>query len=159
METLELKKQDALKAYNEGDSRDKSLLERLYGKQTFSQKITDRVKTFEDACKVLGINAQSSLPDVCSMEEKEGKAVLAFAQLSIIRRALNEGWQPDYSNSSQYKYYPWMKWSAGSGFSFHDYDDDGTISRVGARLTYKTRELAEYAATQFKDLYNDLFTL
>jgi len=156
--TLELTKSAALKAFNEGDDRDKALLERLYGKEVFSQKITDRVKTFEDACEVLGQNPEYALSDIDTCSE-DNDAIIAFAKLSIIRKALNEGWKPDYTNSSEPKYFPWFKYNAGSGFSLLAVGYDDTNSAVGARLSFKSRELAEYAGKQFADLYNVLFTL
>jgi hypothetical protein len=157
--TLEVKQEKAIAAYNDGDEETKKLLEKLFGKDKVCPKITDRVKTFEDACEVLGIPNSINLPDVTDCEEEDAKAITAFAKLSIIRRALNEGWKPNYSDNSQYKYYPWFKWTAGSGFSFFDFVCDYAGSNVGARLSFKSSELAKYAAEQFIDLYRDFLTL
>lgn len=124
--------------------------------------ITDRVKTFEDACKVVGIenDAKFTLNTDSEYLGKHLNSVAAYTKLIIIAAALNEGWEPDFSDSNQPKYYPWLKWDpAGSGFSFSDFSYGRTHTAVGARLCFKSRELAEYAAKQFKDIYNEFLTL
>ncbi|WP_410221907.1 hypothetical protein [Pedobacter sp.] len=76
-----------------------------------SEKITDRVKTYEDACKIFGIDPSKIMltyPDQLSV--KDANSIVAFAKLQTIAKALNEGWEPDWSNANQPKYYPWFKW-------------------------------------------------
>lgn len=114
-----------------------------------------KIKTFEDACTALKLDSKTCLPDVSGMPEKYQKPVLADAKLTIIAEALNEGWTPDWDNGNWDKYYPWFDMRPSVGFSFLDYDDDGTYSTVGSRLCYKSSELAEYAGRQFLELYKD----
>lgn len=111
--------------------------------------ITERVKTFEDACNILGIK-----PEIAINQDGE-KDEIAYQKLKIIARALNEGWQPDYSNGDERKYSPWFEFVPGSGFRFLDYAYEGTYTIVGSRLVFKIRELAEYAGKKFVDIYND----
>jgi hypothetical protein len=119
-------------------------------------KITDRVKTFEDACDVVG-----TLPDnvktLLSYNGIDGemRASVAHMKLQIIAKALNEGWVPNWNKSSEYKYHPWFDFSSSSGFSFSVYDCGCSRSPVGSRLCFKSRELAEYAGKQFTELYKD----
>jgi len=128
---------------------------------TEPQKITDRVKTFPDALKIY-INKVGPLSShhksllEYSGSDKEMLAAQALCQLSIIRTALNEDWTADWNNGSQVKYWPWFNIS-GSGLTYDFYDYDYSISSVGSRLCYATRELAKYAATQFLDIYSKLF--
>jgi len=123
----------------------------------------NKIKSFEDACNALGINAVE--PDFSAMPEKHRKALLAHYKLVIIAEAFNEGWKPDWYNSSEYKYYPWFDMSpegqehTGCGFSFNVCDFDTSGTTVGSRLCYKSRELAEYAGKQFEELYKDYFLL
>lgn len=124
-----------------------------------SIKITDRIKTYEDACEYVGISPLA-LDDYDFLPEIDAKHAYADHKLTVIVRALNEGWQPDYSNGNEPKYYPWMKWvGSGVGFSYLNFDCAYSASTVGARLSFKTRELAEYAAKQFQSEYNDYLTL
>lgn len=119
-----------------------------------------QIKTFEQACKALKIEAV--LPDVSMIPEKEQKAIIAHYKLTVIARALNEGWTPDYNNYDEYKYYPWFNMDdsgAPLGFSFDVYGFVYTCTCVGARLVYKSRALAEYAGQTFVDLYRDYMVI
>ncbi|WP_317899446.1 hypothetical protein [Aurantibacillus circumpalustris] len=120
-------------------------------------KITDRVKNFADAFRIAG--ASNDLKTILDYngQDKDMIAAQAHAKVGIIAKALNEGWFPDFSNSNQVKYYPWLKYSPGVGFSCGVCVGDNADSGVGSRLCFKSEELARYAAEQFKDIYNDLF--
>jgi hypothetical protein len=157
METISIKKEDALKAYQQAGKELKAILTTLFGTEVLDQKITDRVKTFKNACDIAGVS--ENLKQLLDYKggDKDILATQAHAKVIIIAKALNEGWTPDFSNSNQVKYYPWFKFSPGVGFSFDDYVDVFTFSFVGSRLCFKSSELAKYAAEQFKDIYNDLF--
>jgi hypothetical protein len=127
---------------------------------------TEKIKTFEDACEALKLDAEKVIPDFSFYPEEDREAMIAHAKLVIINKALNmqdDGtiWTPDWTNGKFDKYYPWfdMRSSSVGGFSYDDYDswDTGTI--VGSRLCYSSSEVAEYAGTQFKDLYEAYFVI
>lgn len=159
-EHLELRRDRVISAFNSATEEQQSLLKALFeGQVDFNQNITDRVKTFEDACHSLGINPESVLPDNDFGSREDNKAVIAFAKLSIISRALNEGWTPNWENSIEMKHCPLFRFHRGSGFAFCDDTYDQTYSRVGSRLCFKSRELAEYAGRQFEAIYRDFLTL
>jgi hypothetical protein len=153
MKTLEITKENAIKAYKSANTKGRKLLENLFGKQELIEDITERVKTFEDACSIKGISVSSILSDYDTEDEA------AYKKLKTIIEVLNEGWQPDWKNSSEYKYYSWFKFKSGFGFSHSDYVCTYTITSVGSRLCFKTRELAEYAGKQFEDIYKDYLTI
>lgn len=71
--------------------------------------ITERVKTFEDACNELGedhkLVQQFKAIKTAIAEDKEATA---YFKLGIITAALNEGWKPDFTNDEEYRYYPWL---------------------------------------------------
>lgn len=121
--------------------------------------ITDHVKTFEDACEILGIEGDVINGSISDALAGDADSIAAYAKLIIIARALNEGWVPDWSSSSQYKYIPWFKHKSGFGLSSYGYVGWATTTPVGSRLCFKTKELAEYAAMQFADLYNDYLSI
>lgn len=157
---MELKvfEKDALKAYGKADESGKKLLKDLFGEKgekLFSLKITDRVKSFEDVCAVLGIS--TTLPTFPETFCGESKAMIAHYKLVMIARALNEGWKPNWGNSIEYKYYPWFEQKNGS-LSFAEGDAYWKIyTHVGSRLCLKTKELAEYAGKQFESTYKEYF--
>ena len=121
-----------------------------------------KIKSFEDACKALGLDP-TKVPEVSMLPEKHQKALIAYYKLFIIAEALNAGWQPNWNDWDEYKYYPWLSVEAseentsGSGLSFFDYAHAHSHSTVGSRLCFKTREIAEYAFEQFKELYEQAF--
>lgn len=113
------------------------------------------IKTFEDACAKLGIEAK--LPDFSVLPEKHQKAMAAHTQLVIIAEALNDGWVPDWSNEDEYKYYPWFDLS--EGFEIGNVYCICQDSLVSSRLCFKSREIARYSVDQFKQLYQDYFII
>jgi hypothetical protein len=128
-------------------------------------KKIEQLKTFEDACKELKLNAKKVLPDFSCYPKKDHAAMQAHAKLVIIARAANKiankgkEWTPDWSNYNQWKYYPWFEMGGSSGFRFYDCDFWHSDSDVGSRLCFISREAAIYIGKQFTDLYKDYFTL
>ncbi len=111
-----------------------------------------KIKTFEQACKALKIKPE--LPVVTMLPEKHQKAIIAFYKLTVIIEALNEGWVPNWNDNSEWKYYNYFWVDASketpSGFGFSDSSTyyASTLTGVGARLCFKSSELAEYARKQ-----------
>ena len=73
----------------------------MFGEEIFKSKdITERIKTFEDACNELGIEH----PFVRSYNlwmnygAYNQPDVDAYLKLRIIAAALNEGWEPQFTN-------------------------------------------------------------
>ena len=86
--------------------------------------------------------------------------IYQHANLLDIIRALNEGWEPDWSNWDKWKYYNWFYVEKGgdqrsSGFRYYDTHCTATGTSTGSRLCFKNIELAKYAAEQFKELYRE----
>ena len=71
--------------------------------------ITERVKTFEDACKELGED-HKLVQQFKAIQEAiaEDKEATAYFKLGIITAALNEGWEPYITNYNGYRYYPYL---------------------------------------------------
>lgn len=160
MKTLQLKLETARKLYPTAAPEFRQMLEETFGKKALKQSVIDRIKTYEDACRELGIE-DPSITFSGSISEEETLSTIAYIQLRRITEALNEGWKPDWENEDELKYYPWfnMNSSAAPGFSFDGYGCDDVLSSVAARLCFKSRELAEYAGKQFEDIYREFMTL
>lgn len=129
------------------------------------KKLT-QLKTFEDACKLLGLDADKIVPDFSCYPEQDREAMLAHAKLVIITRAANrignngEDWIPDWDNGRWDKYYPWFYMDGGSsGFRVDVYVNWRSLSYVGSRLCFVSRAAAEYVAEQFIDLYRAYFVI
>lgn len=148
--------------------------------------ITERVKTFEDACNELGeenvlVQAYRTAEFNTSGNQNDVSDVVAYLKLRIIVAALNEGWQPTFSDD-EYRYYPWFVFYtkeeldamdeeersrvlgrssynanayAGAAYSCTNYASSYSLTDYGGRLCFKNRELAEYAGQQFLAIYAD----
>lgn len=116
---LEISAEDALNAYNNTDANGRELLEHLFGDEVFKPKnIMERVKTYEDACAVLGLEPKDfgSMRFVEVDDEGEMKAdtvlkfmpdEIAYFKLKTIAKALNEGWKPQFTEDER-RWYPYF---------------------------------------------------
>lgn len=150
---LLVEESQARSLYKSASTEFKQMLETTFGKEFFSQKITDRIKTYEDACAELGIANQL---EVTLNELGFTPDEINLRKIKTITEALNEGWNPDWKNADQYKYYPYFRMSSG-GFVFRATLYAYSIASAGSasRLCFKSLELAKYAGEQFTKLYSD----
>lgn len=145
--------------------------------------VRKRIKTFEDACHEIGIDAEAWNRDKISLGLEPD--VLAFLKLRIIVKALNEGWEPRFTED-ECRYYPWFILYTGEeynkldeeeksrvvyrSYNFADalggvscaYAANGSSSSnafIGVRLAFKTSELAAYCGRQFLDIWADFVFL
>ena len=145
------------------------------------KNVTERVKTFEDACNELGNDHQAVIDYYALCDATCTKDILAYAKLRIIAAALNEGWKPRFT-TDEYRYFPWFGLytkseiyemgeeekkrvvyrsnnyaNAYDGVAYESTfsDSSSTSTSFGDRLAFKTRELAEYAGIQFVEIWAD----
>ena len=149
--------------------------------------ITERIKTFEDACKELGndhpfVRTYNEYVRNMSEENKNDVDVIAYLKLRIIAAALNEGWEPKFTDD-EYRWYPWFKlWTgkelsdesdewkadrhiistdgylenyAGFSYAFRVYLNSESNYSLGSHLCFKSKELTEYCGKQFISLWAD----
>lgn len=180
METLNIEKEKAINAYQQGSEEQKKVLEQLFGKETFRPKmVTDRIKTFNDALKELGPNHSlvKEYEAICKADVTENTIV--YSRLCVITAALNEGWRPRFVKE-EYRYFPYFylytneeiicmseeeksrvvyrsyyyaNAYGGVSYAFAFGDSAYVYAPFGSRLAFKTEELAEYAGKQFLKLY------
>jgi hypothetical protein len=122
----------------------------------FKKPVTESIKTFEDACKVLGIEKISIGSE--GLDEDEA-SIIAYAKLTIVIKVLNEGWKPNWQDATENKYYPYFRDNSGVGLSFDAVDYWAANAFIGSRLCLKSRELAEYAGKQFEDIYKQFLII
>ena len=76
--------------------------------------ITERVQTFEDACRELSRRAEqgdeTAAGLLCDYDSNHANMLtpetIAFMQLCIIAAAINEGWKPEFTEDEE-RWYPW----------------------------------------------------
>ena len=147
--------------------------------------VTERIKTFTDACNALGdehpLVTQYRLTAAAYKGDPMTEDFIAYLKLRIIVAALNEGWEPKFEKG-EYRYFPWFYLytkeqydelddeekgrcvlrSGGITYSVYGFvfcyaDNDASCSNtvVGSRLAFRTRELAAYAGRQFIEEWAD----
>ena len=149
-EMIEIKKENVLTAYKTarkiGAYNTMKVLEVLFGKDAFKPKdITERIKTFEDACRELGEKHYL----VLQFEElytnklnatipSESADIIAYLQLRIICAALNEGWEPKFTKD-ECRYYPWFWLYTQDEIDNMDEDEKKECYIISATGDYQTK--------------------
>jgi len=156
METLKLDKQRAKSLFPGASKLEQEILISTFGKEFFSGKITNRIKTFEDAFTEADEDVRQEY--LKSTQGYNTPDEIAYKKLKLIISVINEDVILDWRNTNQQKWYPYFVWSSGSGFdySYSGYVSPFALTCVGLRLCTSTKEKCAYVATQFIDLYNDL---
>lgn len=132
--------------------------DKLSGEIFFKAKpkdILERIKTIDDVLADHGLTREQFDEQCEGLDEDE----VAYRILKLVARSLNEGWVPDWSNSNECKYYPWFEMQGSSGFRFGDDGGWFSVSRVGSRLCFKSRALAEHAGKHFTGVYKQFMVI
>ena len=150
-----------------------------------NRPVTERIKTFTDACNALGdehpLVTQYRLTAAAYKGDPMTEDFIAYLKLRIIVAALNEGWEPKFTED-EYRYFPWFYFYtkeeydklddeekgrcvlrsgvntvSGGGFVVcsANYDASSSSAGNGSRLAFRTRELAAYAGRQFTEEWAD----
>lgn len=153
MKTLQLSEQKARELYRSGSKELKTVLEESFGKDFFSQDVTERVKTYLDACHELG---RGPLNEEKLLELGLTEHDIAYQKLAIVTEALNGGQKLNVCDANVERWYPWFKLNgAPSSFAFRDsYCDLAcAVAGSGSRLCLKSEKLSNYCGKQFIDLW------
>lgn len=191
---MEIKNENLIAAYNAADESGKTMLRAMFPDlewnktENDNRPITERVKTYEDACNILG-----ACPGELEQQWEEAGLTepdeIAYQKLRIVVAALNEGWTPQFTED-EYRWMPWF-WMYKSReeydndedagwrekHTYHDFkgeyqgDFSGFASAnsynapsnaraiFGSRLCLKNSDLAEYCGKQFADLWADFLLI
>lgn len=163
-------------------------MHKVFGEETFKPKdIMERVKTFEDACRELGedhpfVRSYNGYANNIHENNKNDTDILAYLKLRIICAALNEGWEPQFTED-EWRYYPWFtlwtedelseksdEWKtdrhlistgeyqtdyAGLVFAYSYSTPSDASANIGSRLCLKSDTLAVYCGKQFINIWAD----
>lgn len=135
---IELSQVEIDEMFAASDEKQTTLLNKFFVKP---KSIMDRVKTYKDACEVLGL----------TLEKRS-----AYERLCIFLKALNEGWFPNFDNSNQYKYWNYFIMKNGV-FSYCDADYYCSAVGFPSALYLKNRQLAAYAAKVAYEEYKEVY--
>ena len=93
-----------------------------------------KIASYEDACRVL--NIQPINEEAFNIFPKEDqRSMLAYHKLTVITRALNNGWKPNWDDQNEWKYYPLFRYV-----------------NAGLSCAY-TKSAAEHFADLYRDYY------
>lgn len=192
--SMEIKKENVLAALNTASDSAKEVILALFPelKEKTAQKadnrpVTERIKTFEDACRELGeehpfVRSYNGYANNIHEDNKNDTDILAYLKLRIICAALNEGWEPQFTED-EWRYYPWF-WlytqkeindmdedektdrrlmstgdyqtgSAGLASAASSYSPSDASAYFGSRLCLKSDTLAVYCGKQFINIWAD----
>lgn len=102
-----------------------------------------KIASYEDACRVL--NIQPINEEVFNIFPKEDqRSMLAYHKLTVITRALNNGWKPNWDDQNEWKYYPLFRYvNAGLSCAYTYYAASYTyVDRLSALLSHvRAREI------------------
>lgn len=190
---MEIKETNLQSAYNTADDNGKQMLRALFPEMKWIQNtdksklpVTERIKTFGDACYELG-DKHPYVQDYLNIDN--GKVsispdILAHLKLRIICAALNEGWEPKFTKD-EWRYYPclylytneelseksdeWkndrrlistgsyeVKGYAGLASAYSHCIISHSFANIVSRLCLKSNTLASYCGKQFIELWADL---
>lgn len=149
-----------------------------------NRPVTERIKTFDDACNELGDEHPlvKEYWGVININLDIKQDLISYLKLRIICAALNEGWEPQFTND-EYRHYPWFYIYTQEGIDNMDeekkkslwlfggcshygapcglavalsrYGWSASVARLSARLAVKSEELADYFGKQFINIWAD----
>lgn len=149
-------KESVENAFKNADDNGKKLLKDLFGDRVkLYTDITERVKSFSDACEVLGISKVT--PIVQNLPEKYQYAILANYSATIIAEALNEGWKPNWKDKTERKYFPLLNRSCDNGNFMLGYGFTRSSStNNNTNFWFKSEKLAMYFGNTFTNLLKEI---
>lgn len=124
--------------------------------------MSQKLKSFEELCKMRGIKPEDILPDFSSWPEDQRKWARACFTLPYMVAAANElanegkPWRPDYTDTDQPKYEPWPDIEADkerpSGFGFSATRANYTRTCAGVRLVFKEYDWCNHAQEEWQEI-------
>lgn len=184
---MEIDIKNIMAAYETATESEKTLLSTLFPDLSLGQTekapddrpVTERIKTFEDAMLALGEEHPLVKEWFCG--DNLSSDLEAYLKLRVICAALNEGWEPQFTEN-ECRWFPWHylwteselneksdEWKAdrhlimigdkyqsefaGLACAYSYYAPSYTHTYIGSRLCLKSEALATYCGKQFIDLW------
>lgn len=139
----------------------KKALERLTAIEAETKELRDiinaplvknhMVTTITEAVDYLGDCDEEVIKLKALISAKIDGKPLAFQQLIVVVKTLNEKVLPNWNNTNEAKYYPW--WDMRGGLRFFSSDYYYSCSNVPSHLCFRSEALCAHAAKYFYDTY------
>ena len=193
---IDINRKNVEAAYAIATDSEKKMLSTLFPDLSLGQTekapdnrpVTERIKTLEDACAELGdIHCFVTALRIAETNGAFGPDIIAYLKLRIICAALNDGWEPQFTEN-EWRWYPWhILWTeselaeksddwkadrhlimigdkyqseyAGLAFAYSNNAPSRSDASSGSRLCLKSEALATYCGKQFIDIWADFYLL
>ena len=129
--SISLSIDEAKYMYDSNDEVMKDIALRAYSKEQLSFDFT-KIKTFEDACKALGLDYHKCLFKANAIAN-DSKAAAAMYKLNIVRKALNFGQDLHFAENPEdsYIYYPCNPFVTKKSTYYKNEIDSGKMEVIG----------------------------
>lgn len=104
-------------------------------RKTATTKAFKKIKTLDDACKIMGVDAKK-------LDRTRPKILRPYKKLKVIADAINKETRPDLTGHVPY-------FQDEQNYKF----GNNTLQVGSSSILFATGEMAQYAAKQFKDIY------
>ena len=128
---LSLSIEEARHLYNSNDENIRNIALKAYSKEQLSFDFT-KIKTFEDACKALGLDYKKCLGKANQLAN-DSKASAAMYKLNIVRKALNFGHVLHFTKNPEnsHIYYPYNPFITKSSTHYKSEISSGKMEVIG----------------------------
>ena len=120
------------------------------GEVTFKptiKNIIDEIQTLEDVFRLNNTTKEEFDKKYYGIEDEVKYVALEY----LIVKAYNQGWSPNWSDSSECKWQFW--WDFSNNFTLNDCDYCNSASDCSALCLFKNKEIALDAVKKFKEIY------
>lgn len=149
--SIEISQDDINSAFSAADSSQKKSMLKFFKKE---ESIMDKISGWKDVLKELGIT-EDSLNLIKNARSAEDKAANALKKIFCITKVYNKGWIPNWKNSNEYKYFPYLYFSDGRWSVCCLYCYYYVVCPSG--VYFKDEPSALDAIWKFRDIYDDYF--
>lgn len=153
MSKIQLEEDSIRSIYKTSTPENKKILEKELTKKFF-ENIIDKIKDFDDILELSGYESEEEFLPYKKPKNKQELRLNNIARLQLIAEVYNEGWIEDWSNTQQYKHYPYLTKTSGSWVVF------GCLCLAspshGSLVYFKDKEKALDAANKFIKIYSEI---
>lgn len=143
---IELTQAEVDSMFAASDTKQTKVLDKFFKRPV---SLLEKIKSFNDACDHLGIDPKSVYHESDTKDEK------AYKKLKVIAKSLNNGWYPNWSDNSEYKYCNYFHMNKGVFTDINSVYCSKTNMGVPSALCFKTSELAQHCAKIALKEYED----
>ena len=156
MKTLQLSEQKARSIYKTAPPELKIILEENFGKDFFSEDVTERINGWDD---MMSEADRPDVPEFSDVPEDLRPFFKGVYKNVVMAEAYNGCKGMDIYDSSKYRHYPWFRTNGSpSSFAFYAsyFDNAFAIAGSGSRLSFKEEKHVLHAAKNHTAIFREM---